>query len=138
MTYVTTNEVATILGRPLADDTETDQVQAWIERVEARIAKRIPDLATRAEDPAYESMLRGVIVDVVARKVQNPTGMKSERVDDYYYDRGAQDPVNLWLTDEEWRELGWVAVAGAFSTRPAFEPDRPAPRPIPVRGFPWI
>lgn len=122
MTYTTVDDVATELGRTIVSP-ETEQVQAWINRVEARILQRIPDLAKRVLDPAYFDLLAGVVVDVVARKVRNPEGMRSERIDDYYYDRGGQS-VDLSLTDLEWGELLPESASGAFSTRPSFVPDR--------------
>lgn len=122
MPHTTPGDVATDLGRPLTDS-EYEQVSAWIGRVEARIMQRIPDLADRALDPGYLDRLVGVVVDVVVRKVRNPEGLRSERIDDYYYDRGAQS-ADLSLTDLEWAELLPESASGAFSTRPGFIPDR--------------
>lgn len=127
MAYTTTVDVATEIGRPLTDS-EQGQVSAWIDRVEARILQRIPDLADRTLDPGYLARLQGVVVDVVARKLRNPEGMRSERIDDYYYDRGGQS-ADLSLSDLEWGELLPESASGAFSTRPSFEPD--------VVAWPW-
>lgn len=125
MAYTTPTDVATDLGRPLTDSEQT-QVSAWINRVEARILQRIPDLPSRALDLGYLARLKGVVVDVVVRKVRNPEGLRSERIDDYYYDRGAQS-ADLSLTDVEWGELLPEAASGAFSTRPSYVPDRACP-----------
>lgn len=122
MAYTSPLDVATDLGRPLTDS-EQAQVSAWIDRVEARILQRIPDLADRALDPAYLDRLTGIVVDVVVRKLRNPEGMRSERIDDYYYDRGSQS-ADLTLSDLEWGELLPESASGAFSTRPNFVPDR--------------
>jgi len=115
-------DVSAALGRPIVPPQST-QVESWIGRVEGRIRSRIPDLDERIQAPAYKAAVVGVVVDVVIRKINNPTGLRSERIDDYYYDRGSQK-ADLWPTDEEWRELIPDAVTGAFSTRPGFEPDR--------------
>lgn len=120
--YTSTEDVATELGRALSIE-ESAQVSAWIARVESRVAARIPDLDVRVIEPRYLDRLVGVVVDVVARKVRNPDGFRTERIDDYYYDRGASAPSDLTLTDAEWAELLPASATGAFSTRPAFEPD---------------
>lgn len=126
MVYAIWQDVAADLGRPASEVSAEEQEQwaRWIDRVSGRIARRISDLNDRvAADPDYASTLTGVIVDVVVRRVNNPNGFRSERVDDYYYDRQQGEPSSLWLTDDEWRELGWFASSEAFSTRPGFEPD---------------
>ena len=119
--YASVQDVATELGRPISTP-ETAQVEQWINRVEARIQQRIPNLAELVTAPAYLVTLQGVIVAVVARKARNPEGLRSERIDDYYYDRGVNQS-DLWPTAEEWAELMPVAAEGAFSTRPGFVPD---------------
>lgn len=120
--YTSTQDVATELGRALSVE-ESAQVGAWITRVESRIEARIPDLTVRVIDAGYLDRLVGVVVDVVARKVRNPEGLRTERVDDYYYDRGPSATADLTLTDGEWAELLPANATGAFSTRPRFEPD---------------
>lgn len=120
--YATVEDVATEVGRPI-NPPEDSQVLAWIDRVEGRILGRIPNLAELVAESSYLAQLKGVIVDVVARKVRNPEGMRSERIDDYYYDRGGQT-ADLWPTDSEWAELIPDAMRGAFSVRPSFIPDR--------------
>lgn len=112
------SDVVAALGRPISAP-EDAQVETWISRVEGRIRIRVSDLDERVTDPAYKSSLVGVVVDVVIRKILNPAGFRSERIDDYYYDRGSQK-ADLWPTDDEWRELIPDAVTGAFSTRPGF------------------
>lgn len=121
----TVTDVEAVLGRPI-NPPETAQVEAWVGRVEGRIRSRIADLDERLLDPAYKATFTGVVVDVVIRKILNPTGMRSERIDDYYYDRGSQK-ADLWPTDEEWAELMPAISSGAFSVRPGFEPGRKLP-----------
>lgn len=122
--YASVADVAVELGRPVVSP-ETEQIAGWIGRVEGRIQRRIPDLAGRyAIDPdVFGAALVGVVVDVVARKVRNPDGLRSERVDDYYYDRGSQ-VSDLSLTDDEWGLLLPESAGGAFTIRPTFAPDR--------------
>lgn len=127
--YSSVDDVATELGRTITTAEETAQVSAWIDRVEGRIAQRIPNLATLVADSTYLRTVQLVVAAVVARKVLNPEGLRSERVDDYYYDRGSQ-AADLWPTADEWAELVPGAAGGAFSVRPSFEPDRVA--------WPWV
>lgn len=119
--YTSVSDVSAQLGRPIIPP-ETVQVQAWIDRVETRVRGRVPNLAELVADPTYLGALKGVVVDVVIRKINNPQGMRSERIDDYYYDRGATS-ADLWPTDAEWAELIPDVMRGAFSVRPGFTPD---------------
>ncbi|HEY4536431.1 MAG TPA: hypothetical protein VIG71_10770 [Enteractinococcus sp.] len=120
MSTTKVEDVAAALGRPIASP-ETEQVQKWIDRVEQRIRNRIVDLSERLSDDAYLDTFTGVVEDVVIRKIHNPEGMRSERIDDYYYDRGEKSS-DLWPTEQEWAELLPASSVGAFSTRPGFEP----------------
>ena len=123
MAFATVIDVATELGRPIVSD-EALQVQQWITRVESRIRLRVPNVDVLAENPAYGDAVTGVIVAVVARKVLNPEGLRSERIDDYYADRGSAGLADLWPTDTEWAELIPASSVGAFSTRPRFDSER--------------
>lgn len=120
MSTTKVEDVAAALGRSIASP-ETEQVQKWIDRVEQRIRNRIVDLSERLLDDAYRDTFTGVVEDVVIRKIHNPEGMRSERIDDYYYDRGEKSS-DLWPTEQEWAELLPASSVGAFSTRPGFEP----------------
>lgn len=124
MPYTYVEDVAVELGRPISSGSpEAQQVESWIARVEARIADRVPDLATKAAEVAYRDRLVGVVVAVVARKANNPEGLRSERIDDYYSDRGSSPAGDLWPTQQEWGELMASASAGAFSVRGSYVPD---------------
>lgn len=127
--YSSVDDVATELGRTITTAEETAQVSAWIDRVEGRVAQRVPNLATLVADSTYLRTVQLVVAAVVARKVLNPEGMRSERVDDYYYDRGSQ-AADLWPTADEWAELMPSLSGAAFSVRASFEPDRVA--------WPWV
>lgn len=119
LTYATVVDVGVALNRPISESGEVAQVQSWLDRVEARIKRRIPNLDTLALDPDYLEILKGVEVEVVVRRVNNPTGKKNERVDDYSY--GLTDAAassDLWPTDGEWAELMPALPRGAFTVRP--------------------
>lgn len=121
-------DVADSLGRSI-NPPEDDQVQAWINRVEGRIANRISDLDEQLQDTGFKATFIGVVVDVVIRRINNPKGMQSERIDDYYYDRRGSDKADLWPSESEWAELLPTLGTGAFSTRPGFERGG--------RQYPW-
>ena len=123
MSFATVENVATEIGRPIPA-TEMPQVQQWIDRVEARIRLRVPGVDDLATEPAYRESVTGVVVAVVARKVLNPEGLRSERIDDYYADRGSTGAAELWPTQAEWEELIPASSVGAFSTRPRFDSER--------------
>lgn len=120
MSVTSVDDVATALGRPIVSP-QTEQVQKWIDRVERRIRNRAKDLDDRLANDAFKDTFTGVVEDVVIRKIQNPEGLQSERIDDYYYDRGNKTS-DLWPTEAEWAELLPASGVGAFSTRPGFEP----------------
>jgi hypothetical protein len=126
MAYATVEDVADDLGRPLADGAETTQVQRWIDRVEARIKQRITDFDERAaNESAFVDLVAGVEVDVVVRRINNPTAKKSERLDDYSYSlQDAAAKADLWPTDEEWAELLPSARPRVRSTRLVVYGDR--------------
>jgi hypothetical protein len=125
MSTTQVEDVAAALGRPIVEP-ETAQVQKWIDRVERRIRNRIQDLDVRLVTPAYRETFTGVVEEVVIRKIHNPQGMRSERIDDYYYDRGERTS-DLWPTEEEWAELLPASSVAAFSTRPGFTPGWECP-----------
>lgn len=120
MSETSVDGIAEALGRPIVPP-ETLQVQRWVDRVENRIRRRVKDLDERLEDDLYRDTFTGIVEDVVIRKIHNPQGLRSERIDDYYYDRGSQT-ADLWPSDDEWAVLLPSSAATAFSTRPEFEP----------------
>ena len=121
MSITTVSDVATDLGRPI-DAPESEQVQQWIDRVEGRIARRVPGFSALVSDMAYQSVVIGVVVAVVARKVRNPEGMSYERIDDYGYGLAGGGPVDLTLTDAEWSEVLPDGSGSAFSIIPGRSP----------------
>lgn len=126
---VTPDDVAAELGRPLDGDFEKAQVQRWINSclllITTRLNLEIDDLEVNA--------LKIVVPQVVARKVNNPDGKTSERIDDYYYTRDV-GKYGLALTDEEWEMVTPIDVRddmGAFTITTHHAPSGPS------RWSPW-
>lgn len=120
MPYATITDVSTRLGRPIADESEMAQVGAWLEDVEALILARFPSLpgAVTAGAPTVATVVM-VEANAVIRKIRNPEGKKSERIDDYSY--GLSDDAargELFLTDEEWSLLLPGSTSGAWTISP--------------------
>lgn len=135
MTYALITDVAATLGRPITDETEVAQVNAWISGVETIIRTRLGVERFADLDP---DTARFVVSEAVARRVRNPDGKQNERIDDYSYglthDAARAD---LFLTDDEWALLAPTSSTGAFSIIPGgraygithFRPDWWEPRP---------
>ena len=119
----TLDDVSSRLGRPITDTAEVAQVNKWIGDVSRRIVRRIPTIDNSVVDGTISSAtVSQIVANVVIRKMGNPEGFRSERIDDYYYDRGQQS-ADLSLTDVEWADLIPGYGSGAFSVRPGFVPD---------------
>ncbi|MEE6273515.1 hypothetical protein V2J56_09170 [Georgenia sp. MJ206] len=115
MSYALATDVATTLGRPLADfdSDEMNQVNRWIKGAELLIRLRLGDLAALDVEA-----LNYVIAEVVARRVRNPEGKQNERIDDYSYGLNPEAArAELHITDAEWAMLTPVREAGAFTIR---------------------
>lgn len=123
--FANLTDVSTRLGRPITDENEVAQVEAWIGDVEALIVARIPGFAAQvtAGVPAA-TVVASVVANAVIRKVKNPDGYSSETVDDYTYRRNEDARRGeLFLTEGEWSLLSPGSGSGLFSVRPYFEPD---------------
>lgn len=116
--YADVEDVATTLGRPIESDAEKSQVRAWIEKVQRRIKRRLGPL-----EALDENALRDVISEAVARRVRNPEGKRSERIDDYSYSLDVDAArAGLYITEEEWELLlPGVDPGAAFTINPSFE-----------------
>lgn len=122
MSYATHHDVAVELGRPdFTDETAINQVNAWIDRTEAYIRNRVPDLDDRVADGSLTALLvANVEAAVVARKVRNPEGLRqsTHAVDDGSITK-LRDPArvvdDLALTEDEWALLD--PPSGAFTIR---------------------
>ena len=135
MTYGTTAQVASELGRLPDSITETEQAQwsQWLERVERAIAARFARAGLVLDEQVAQgapsaATVADVEVIAVARKVVNPSGDTSTTVtvDDASVTRrreGVGTASGLDLTDAEWALLLPASSSGAFSVRPFYEPD---------------
>lgn len=111
MAYATVIDVATTLGRPIADKDEQNQITNWISKTERIIAARLGDLGN-----LDRQILADVISEVVARRARNPDGKRNERIDDYSYTLdAAASAVELTLTADEWARLSQDgSTSGAY------------------------
>lgn len=132
MSYANTSDVEVELGRPASSSAETDQWQAWLDRVERSIERGFRKNTLVLADqivlgnPTVEDVI-DVEVAAVIRKVNLPMGGKTSTtrsIDDASItERFDADSSGLELTEVEWDSLLPGADAQAFSTRPGFDPD---------------
>jgi hypothetical protein len=81
--------------------------------VEARIAAATLD----------EELVTMVQCAMVIRVLRNPDGKRQEQIEDYSYQRDANDTGDLFITDEELALLAEVTSASdAFTIRPWHDP----------------
>ena len=132
MTYAAVSDVEVRYGRTLSPS-ESAQVGAWIDDLEAEISERVPSLPDliAAGRPLFGTVTR-VVCAAVIRKLQNPEGLRTTTVaiDDYSTTKtvdSANSAGFLGLTDEEWSLLLPGSSGDAFTIRPYGAPDRSAP-----------
>lgn len=123
MAYATVSDVEVRYGRTLTAS-ESAQVTAWIDDLEAEILERIPDLADliNAGRPTVGTLKR-VECAAVIRKLQNPEGLRTTTVaiDDYSTTKtvdSANSAGFLGLTDAEWNLLLPGTSGDAFTIMP--------------------
>lgn len=137
MAYATWMNVQDRFGRQLTDS-ERLQVEEWLGDIEDTILGRIPNLAALIADGTLKQ--RTVVkieAEAVRRRLDNPQGKLTERIDDYSWTRDSSTASgSLYLTDEEWAELTPSASSDAFSIRLAYEPGYCA-QVEPVRTW-WV
>lgn len=128
MTYASPQDVADELGRPIpTDPVEIAQITRWLGRAENMIRGRIPDLDTQATDAAFAALVVDVEAAAVARRVQNPEGLRSvtKTIDDGTMTK-VRDQVlsdgQLRILDEEWDLLLPASSPDALSTRMSYTP----------------
>lgn len=132
MALVTADDVQVRLGRALTDS-ETVQVEAWVEDLDAIVQARIPDLADRlASGVLPPGLVRTVYAQAIRRVLLNPEGLRqsSETIDDYTTSRTYDAAVSgsaLYLTDDEWAILSPAAASSAYTIRPHGASDRRGP-----------
>lgn len=140
MAYANVDDVADQLGRPITDQHEIKQINAWIKRVDLSIRARIKNLDDLVSEGVIdEELLTSVIAGVVVRKAQNPEGYRSvtTSLDDWSEtqtrDRELSDGA-LRLTDDEWALLIPENISGAFTISPVGA----RPRVPPFFGGWWL
>lgn len=133
MAYATVSDVEVRYGRTLTAS-ESAQVTAWIDDLEAEILERIPTLEALilAGRPTVATIVR-VVSQTIIRHLDNPKGLKSRTVaiDDY---STTEQP---WiqgtpgggpeLSDDEWSKLLPGSTGDAFTITPYgaadYQPD---------------
>ncbi|WP_225593595.1 Gp19/Gp15/Gp42 family protein [Mycolicibacterium fortuitum] len=89
--------------------------------------ERIPDLDTRAADPAYLAKVIRVEASAVARLVRNPDGYIAETDGNYSYQLNWRlNTGALEITDAEWALLGASSGVGVVDVRPRTPFERAA------------
>lgn len=123
MAYATVADVEVRYGRSLTA-AESAQVTAWIDDLEAEILERVPDLADLIVDgrPTLATLKR-VICASIARKLDNPKGLRTRTVaiDDYSTTETVDSSNSagwLGLTDDEWNLLLPGSSGESFTIRP--------------------
>ena len=123
MAYATVSDVEVRYGRTLTAS-ESAQVTAWVDDLEAEILERIPTLeALILLGRPTVATLKRVISAAIIRKLDNPKGLKSRTVaiDDYStteqpWIEGSAGALDL--TDDEWSKLLPGSSGDAFTITP--------------------
>ena len=131
MAYATPLDVEKRLGRPLSPG-ETQQVEAWLEDLEAQILLRIPNFFDLVSvGTPSEAVVRAVMCSSVIRVLNNPKGLRQSTVsiDDYSRTETVDTTASsgaLYMTDDEWNLLLPGTSGDAFTITPYGAPDRAA------------
>ena len=118
---VTVEDVGNSAGAPITDPFKVKQTEDWIRDAETVIRLRLGPL----EKLDHEA-LRLVVKESVARRVMNPKGKSSERIDDYSFQiPNEAAKAGLWIWPEEWDMLTPEDTdRGAFSILPGMRNPR--------------
>lgn len=127
---VTPADVAVTLGRPTPDSASPEHAQwaLWIGYAYRAIERRAERYGLLLADLDPDD-LDMVVREAVAGKVRNPDGIRrmDVSIDDGRVSRDYTSGTGqVTILDEWWNLLFPQSGAGAWSTRPGFEPDRPA------------
>lgn len=124
MTYATTTDVQTMLGRTLEPD-EIQMVDRRLKQIERKILRRIPDLAEQIEAGSIDQAdVVDIEADAVARLARNPEGLRAENDGQYGYERSSEAADNrLRILPEEWALLG-IRPSRMFQIVPNIGPRR--------------
>lgn len=114
MPFATNDDVRKLIPRDVLTDTEKDLIDGRIAGAERKIRRRIPDLDAQILDGTIdEQTVSDVIIEAVLRVFRNPEGYTQETDGNYSYIITAENNGRLFITDDEWEELGVVVEAGA-------------------------
>lgn len=116
MSTATAHDVETSLMRALTP-TEAAYVAPLLERAQARIRERVPDLATRiSTSDRYRATVVDITAEAVARVLRNPSGMTQETEGNYSYTKNFRVASGLLdILDTDWDRLGVTSVIGSVS-----------------------
>lgn len=124
---VTTDDIAARLGRSLSA-AEAAQVALWIGDAEYLIDTRAERLGLAVDLTARDRVV-ALAVTAMARNPNDETQVDVAIDDGRVSRRYSSSGGAVSITDEWWGWLGLAGSAGAFSTRPGFEPDYIWPLP---------
>lgn len=113
---VQVSDIETALGRTLTVGEQAQAVQ-WIADALMLVGARLGDVS-ELDQVALDYVVR----EAVVARFRNPEGYQSESIDDYTYRHG-NETRRVTILPEWWDLLSPAGQAGAFSTRPGFEPD---------------
>lgn len=125
MPFATADEVRELIPRASLAPEETAMVEKRIAQAERKIRRRIRDLDDQILDGSIdEQTVSDVIVEAVLRVVRNPEGFTQETDGNYSYILSSEHNGKLYITDDEWEELGITANPGAFWVTPTIRTPR--------------
>ena len=113
MPFATADEVRELIPKSELTDEERVFVTRRIDRAERLVRRRIADLDQQILDGKLEEQtVADVIIEAVLRVVRNPEGYLQETDGNYSYILSQENSGKLFITDEEWEELGVDATSG--------------------------
>ena len=121
MAVATVSDVATSLGRPIADTAEVAQVEQWLADAELLIRSRLGDVTALDQD-----VVAYVEREAVVARLRNPDGYQYEAIDDYRYGL-PNESRRVSIIDEWWEMLTPDGSTGAFTITPYGEPGYSQP-----------
>lgn len=128
MAVAEASDVEQPLGRPLASDAETAQVNWWLDGMELLIVNKLGPVAN-LDQVAVRYVEAEAVAEKVRRHGRTETSITAT-VDDGSVTRRWEAPITADdITDEWWDLLTPRRDSGTFSTRPGFDPGRRYARP---------
>jgi hypothetical protein len=127
MPYVTPDDVAARIGRPLTA-AEAEQVAVWEADLVALVEAKGVDLAARIASGALSAaVVTAVFASAIIRVLRNPKGLRqrTESIDDYSITETVDTTASagaIYLSDDEWDLLAPGSTGEAFTIRSYGEP----------------